>query len=67
VAQIASPVPWVATMQYFADRGVQRLLEFGPGKVLAGLNKRIDGRLDTLAVNDPASIEQALLAAVGQS
>lgn len=60
VAQIASPVPWVATMQSFAAQGVTRLFEIGPGKVLAGLNKRIDARLDTLAVNDPASLDQAL-------
>ena len=60
VAQIYSPVPWVATMQAFASRGVTRLLEFGPGKVLTGLNKRIDERLDTSAVNDVASLQQAL-------
>lgn len=60
VAQIYSPVPWVATMRAFADRGVTRLLEIGPGKVLAGLNKRIDERLETFAVNDVASLQAAL-------
>lgn len=60
VGQIASPVPWVATMKQFADRHVVKLFEIGPGKVLAGLNKRIDSSLDTIAVNDPASLAQAL-------
>lgn len=60
VAQIYNPVPWVATMQTFANKGVTRLLELGPGKVLAGLNRRIDERLDTLAVNDVASLQAAL-------
>jgi [acyl-carrier-protein] S-malonyltransferase len=60
IAQIANPVPWVATMQAFAERGVTKLVELGPGKVLAGLNKRIDSRLDTLSVNDPVSLQQAL-------
>jgi [acyl-carrier-protein] S-malonyltransferase len=60
VRQIVSPVPWVATMQLFAAQQVVKIFEIGPGKVLAGLNKRIDASLDTLAVNDPASLAQAL-------
>jgi [acyl-carrier-protein] S-malonyltransferase len=60
VAQIYSPVPWVATMHAFADKGIIQLLEIGPGKVLTGLNKRIDERLHTLAVNDVASLQAAL-------
>jgi [acyl-carrier-protein] S-malonyltransferase len=60
IAQIAAPVPWVATMQSFAKQGVCKLVELGPGKVLAGLNKRIDGSLETTAVNDSASLQAAL-------
>ena len=60
VGQIVSPVPWVATMQLFAAQQVVKIFEIGPGKVLAGLNKRIDASLDTLAVNAPASLAQAL-------
>jgi [acyl-carrier-protein] S-malonyltransferase len=61
VAQIANPVPWVATMNLFAQQQVLQLLEIGPGKVLAGLNKRINPTLATIAVNDPASLNQALV------
>lgn len=60
VAQIHNPVPWVATMRLFRERGIGRVLEFGPGKVLAGLNKRIDADLDTATVNDPGSLQAAL-------
>lgn len=67
VAQIANPVPWVATMNQFVDRKVVQLLEIGPGKVLTGLNKRINSTLETIAINDPASLNQALghIAALG--
>lgn len=60
VAQIANPVPWVATMNLFVDQHVLQLLEVGPGKVLSGLNKRINATLETNAVNDAASLKQAL-------
>ena len=60
VAQLASPVPWVATMQLFAARGVHKLMELGPGKALAGFNKRIDAALDTSSVNDADSLEKAV-------
>ena len=42
VRQAASPVRWVETMQKFAAEGVSHVIECGPGKVLAGLTKRID-------------------------
>lgn len=60
VAQIANQVQWVATMKLFADQQVTHLLEMGPGKVLSGFNKRIHDSLNTLAVNDVASLHQAL-------
>ncbi len=60
VAQIANPVPWVATMNLFVEQNVLQLLEIGPGKVLTGLNKRINATLETSAVNDSASLTQAL-------
>ena len=67
VAQISNTVPWVATMNLFAERGVLQLVEVGPGKVLTGFNKRINSTLGTIAVNDPASLSQALgrIAALG--
>jgi [acyl-carrier-protein] S-malonyltransferase len=65
VRQAAGPVRWVESMQALQARGVQALLECGPGKVLAGMAKRIAPELATGAVYDPASLAEAqqLLAA----
>jgi [acyl-carrier-protein] S-malonyltransferase len=60
VSQLYSPVRWVEIVQKMADEGVQRLVECGPGKVLVGLNRRITRDMQTNAVFDPASLEQAL-------
>jgi [acyl-carrier-protein] S-malonyltransferase len=58
--QLFSPVRWVETVQAVAERGVPLAIEAGPGKVLAGLNKRIDKRLTTLPVFDPDGLSHAL-------
>lgn len=60
VLQIYNPVPWVATVQAFALRGITTVAELGPGKVLTGFNKRIEPGLNALAVNDNASLAAAL-------
>ena len=60
VRQLYSPVRWVETVRCLADQGVELLLEAGPGKVLAGLTKRIDDRLEALAVLDPKGLALAL-------
>ncbi len=62
VRQLFSPVRWVETIRYLAGTGVSHIAECGPGKVLAGLNKRIDGNLQSLALTDVAAIEQAVAA-----
>ena len=62
VRQAAAPVRWVETIRHLAQRGVTHVAECGPGKVLAGLVKRIDGNLQGLALADAASLEQALAA-----
>jgi len=62
VRQAASPVRWAETIRRMADLGVTHVLECGPGKVLAGLVKRIDARVQGLAAADRASLEQALAA-----
>jgi [acyl-carrier-protein] S-malonyltransferase len=62
VRQAWHPVRWVETVQFFKAQGVTHLIECGPGKVLAGLTKRIDGDLTALAVTDPASLDAALAA-----
>jgi [acyl-carrier-protein] S-malonyltransferase len=60
VQQLYSPVLWVKTVRTLADEGVSVILEAGPGKVLAGLNKRIVKEITTLPVFDPDSLQKAL-------
>ena len=60
VRQLHSPVPWTATVLRLADAGVDAVLEPGPGRVLAGLNRRIDRGMKAHAVFDPASLGAAL-------
>ncbi|MGV3742035.1 MAG: ACP S-malonyltransferase, partial [Burkholderiaceae bacterium] len=60
VRQAASPVRWVETVQKFAAEGVTHVIECGPGKVLAGLTKRINGDLTGDAIVDQASLERIL-------
>jgi [acyl-carrier-protein] S-malonyltransferase len=50
--QAASPVRWTETVQWLAAHGVGALVECGPGKVLAGLTRRIDDRLKAFALTD---------------
>ncbi len=52
VRQIDGPVLWEQTIQSMAESGVTHALEIGPGKVLAGLAKRIDKRVAVLSVSD---------------
>ena len=60
VRQAASPVRWVETIRKMAAAGVTHVVECGPGKVLAGLTRRIEGSLTGLAIADRASLEAAL-------
>lgn len=60
VRQIESPVRWVETVRAMLSAGATRFVECGPGKVLAGLNKRIDKQAETLAVYDAATLRAAL-------
>jgi len=62
VRQVESPVRWVETIQKMATDGIDKLVECGPGKVLAGLNKRISKTTQTLSVHDPETLHQALAA-----
>ena len=59
VRQVESPVRWVETIQKMAADGVDKLIECGPGKVLAGLNKRISKDTQTMSVYDPETLRQA--------
>lgn len=58
--QLYSPVQWVLTVQNMGGQGVTRIVEAGPGKVLAGLCKRIDKSIASAAVFDPDSLSAAL-------
>ncbi len=60
VRQLYSPVRWVETIQKIMNEGVERLVECGPGKVLVGLNKRIERKMAAQAVFDPDSLSAAL-------
>ncbi len=60
VRQAASPVRWVETVQSMANAGVTSVVECGPGKVLTGLTKRIDGGLMGEAVFDQVSLNNVL-------
>ena len=62
VRQLYSPVRWVETVQYFGQQGISLNLECAPGRVLAGLNKRIDTNQQALALNDGEALKTALLA-----
>ncbi len=60
VRQSYSPVRWVETVHLLASRGVERIVEFGPGKVLSGLVKRIAPQVQADCVHDAASLERVL-------
>jgi [acyl-carrier-protein] S-malonyltransferase len=60
--QACKPVRWVEVVRRMAANGVTHVVECGPGKVLAGLTKRIDGNLQGHAIVDPQSLGQALQA-----
>lgn len=60
VRQAASPVRWVETIQKLSSLGVTHVIECGPGKVLSGLTKRINGDLVNEAIVDQSSLEKVL-------
>jgi [acyl-carrier-protein] S-malonyltransferase len=60
VRQLYLPVQWTSCVQALAARGVTRIAECGPGKVLAGLSKRIDKSIDARPLGTPGEFEAAL-------
>lgn len=58
--QLCNPVRWVESIEAMAAKGVDKLVECGPGKVLVGLNKRINKEMTAVPVFSPETLEQAL-------
>lgn len=65
-SQLYSPVRWVESVQRLGKSGATMLIEFGPGKVLAGLTKRIDKGIAAYPLYDPETLQAALNAAGAQ-
>jgi len=61
IKQIESPVRWRESIIYMIKKGVTKFIEIGPGKVLSGLNKRIDKNVKTLSINEIEDIQQLSL------
>lgn len=64
VRQLYSPVRWVETVQALGKQGITHNVECAPGKVLAGLNKRIDTNQQAMTINDGEALKAALAALV---
>ncbi|MEO8537094.1 MAG: ACP S-malonyltransferase [Betaproteobacteria bacterium] len=60
--QACNPVRWTATIQALAAQGVTDIVECGPGKVLAGLTRRIDASLRAYALVDGAALAETKMA-----
>ena len=58
VRQVDGAVRWEESVRFMFEHGVTQALEIGPGKVLAGLSKRVAKELKVLSVGDPGSIDQ---------
>ncbi|RQO57398.1 [acyl-carrier-protein] S-malonyltransferase [Paucibacter sp. KBW04] len=57
--QAFGPVRWVEVVQALKALGLSHIIECGPGKVLAGMAKRIDGEIVSATIFDPASLAEA--------
>lgn len=60
IQQLVSPVKWVDTIHAFAAAGITHVVECGPGKVLVGLNKRIDQNLQHVSLMDSDALKQTV-------
>ena len=58
--QLHSPVRWAETIEFMIEHGITKVVECGPGKVLAGLNRRIDRGLSSKCLDSPAALAAAL-------
>jgi [acyl-carrier-protein] S-malonyltransferase len=60
VEQLYRPVLWTSIVQKMKESGVEKLIESGPGKVLAGLSRRIDKSLSGSAIIDTTSLRSTI-------
>jgi len=58
VAQVSSPVRWEESMRKMIEKGIDQVLEIGPGKVLSGLMKRIDSHVETKNLEDLQTLKK---------
>jgi [acyl-carrier-protein] S-malonyltransferase len=59
VRQVTAPVRWTETIQAMTAAGIRTFVEVGPGRVLAGLVRRIDGDARVLGVSEPKDLDEA--------
>ncbi len=59
--QLYSPVRWAETIGFMIEHGTTKIVECGPGKVLAGLNRRIDRSVSSTCLDSPSALEAALI------
>ena len=60
VEQLCKPVLWTSSVQKMQQTGIEKLIELGPGRVLAGLTRRIDKSLSSFAVIDTATVQSTI-------
>lgn len=60
VAQLYQPVQWVKTIEFLVQDDITQLIECGPGKVLAGLNRRIDRSMAVASIYDSATLANTI-------
>lgn len=58
VAQVSNPVRWEESMRKMIEKGIEKVVEIGPGKVLSGLMKRIDSRIETKNLEDLQTLKK---------
>ncbi|MFC4766043.1 ACP S-malonyltransferase [Effusibacillus consociatus] len=65
--QVASSVLWEDSVKYMLEQGVETFVEIGPGQVLSGLIKKVNRRIPTLSIQDPATFEKTVSTLKGGS
>ena len=58
VSQVSNPVRWEESMRKMIEKGIEQVLEIGPGKILSGLMKRIDHRIETGNLEDLQTLKK---------